>query len=216
MITQSFIPEKLKDFEYYKQKLPVYLQNSFSFQEHFRIIYDSMINIENGSMILLNLVRIFDNDYLEYARVNVEEYNENELDALDLIGGLFGVNRHLSVTYTYNGVTTTESLSLNNEEFLILIKGQIIKNYCDGSYEQINNYYKDVGLNMYVQTSDSEVATANVYLDKTPVLDNVDKLFLSGLLLIKSMGIQYRTTFLDVSRLLTWDVSKWDVGQWGI
>ena len=35
--------DKLKDWQYYYKKLPLYMRNSYGIQEHFRMIFDFMI-----------------------------------------------------------------------------------------------------------------------------------------------------------------------------
>ena len=225
MITQSILNETLRSFDYYKNKLPIYLQNSYGFLEHFRIWYDLLVSDNNKGVvgnadIFLNLLQIFDENYLQYLKDNIEDYDDNESDILDKIGAIFGVTRHFEVTYAD---ASKEQLNLNNREFLILIRGQIIKNYCDGSMEQMDYYYKTLGLDMFVQTSGTP-ATAYLYLATTPgyeYSDNMNKMFLGGMLKIQSAGIRYIETFIDLARLLIWDSTNWstndvDGGQWTI
>ena len=77
MITQSIIPQKLQDFEYYKSKIPLYLQNSEGFQEHFRIWYDLLVDgVVKNADILLNMLLIFDKDYLSYLHSIDEDINQ--------------------------------------------------------------------------------------------------------------------------------------------
>ena len=215
MITKSIIPQKLQDFEYYKSKIPLYLQNSEGFQEHFRIWYDLLVDgVVKNADILLNMLLIFDKDYLSYLH-SIDEEIESDgyvCDILDKLGSIFGVNRYFKVTYEEAGQPITEQLQLDNEEFLILIKGQIIKNYCEGTRQQIEEYYKSVGLQIYVQTDSTSEATANLYLtvgtggSSYDYSENIRKMFLGGMLRIDSVGIKYQEAFIDVSRLLFWDI----------
>ena len=229
MITTSIVPDKLKDFNYYINKLPNYLQNSFGFIEHFRIWYDILVkDVINNADIFLNLLLLFDKDYLTYLQSIDEEMSPDDItcDILDKLGNLFGVSRYITVEYEEAGVKKKESLILNNNDFLILIKAQIIRNYCEGTREQINEYYKSVGLEMYVQTDALEKATANMYLttgsssSSYNYSENIKKLFLAGQLRIESMGIKYTESFLNIDRLLFWDTineagtTGWDGGQW--
>lgn len=215
MITQSIIPEKLQKFEYYKSKIPIYLQNSEGFQEHFRIWYDLLVDgVVKNADILLNMLLIFDSNYLNYLHSINEDIKPDGYvcDILDKLGSIFGVNRYFKVTYEEGGIDKTEQLQLNNEEFLILIKGQIIKNYCEGTRQQIEEYYKSVGLQIYVQTDSTSEATANLYLttgtagSSYDYSENIRKMFLGGMLIIDSVGIKYQKAFIDTSRLLFWDV----------
>lgn len=219
MITTSILNEKLKLFDYYKNKLPLYLQNSEGFQEHFRIWFDLLVGNDNKGLVgtadtLFNLMQIFDKDYLTYIET-LDDYDEHTMDMLDKLGALFGVNRILQVTYTQDSSTITEQLNLTNAEFIYLIKSQIIRNYCEGTREQINGYYKDIGLEMYVQTTG--IATANLYLVKNDnIPQNVIKLFLGGKLHIESMGITYEYLLIDFENLLLWDTRNWDEGEWAV
>lgn len=79
MYTQSILNEKLQSFDYYKNKLPLYLQNSYGFIEHFRIWYDVLTG-EQGVVkfadYLLNGLNIFDEDYLNF----VGQYSSDGVD----------------------------------------------------------------------------------------------------------------------------------------
>ena len=146
MYEESILPKKLRTFNYYYNKLPLFLRNSYGFVEHFKIWYDLTYNNDNKGIVnigdlLLYLLNIFDKDYLETINNMEDSDNGNASDILDKIGLLFGVSRKFSVNYLEGAQTVHEELSLNNEEFLILIKCQIIKNYCNGSEIQIQDYY---------------------------------------------------------------------------
>ena len=160
------------------------------------------------------MLLIFDSNYLNYLHSIDEDIKPDGYvcDILDKLGSIFGVNRYFKVTYEEAGEDKTEQLQLNNEEFLILIKGQIIKNYCEGTRQQIEEYYKSVGLQIYVQTDSTSEATANLYLttgtagSSYDYSENIRKMFLGGMLIIDSVGIKYQKAFIDTSRLLFWDV----------
>lgn len=227
MNTNSIVPDKLKDFDYYKQKLPLYLQNSYGFIEHFRIWYDMYVGtgeyagIIHVSDVLLSLLNIFDDDYLDYINNMPESNSGTQSDILDKIGNLFGVKRQFSCTYFDNYNYITDELILNNEEFLILIKGQIIKNYCEGTYEQIEQYYNSTGLKICITTSELSNAESHTYLittDDSDYSDNIKKMFLAGMLRIESMGIKYIDIYSNFSGLLRWDSGVvnevWDAGVW--
>lgn len=198
---------------------------------------------------ILALLNIFDDDYLDkLAQLSDDEYeslldtNGFDLldtdgetllstsddssvfvsDILDKIGALFGVKRSFSVTYADSLTTITKELTLNNSDFLILIKSQIIKHYFDGSYAQSRDYYDSVGLRLFVTTDMSSIATANLYLLKSANYDeyseNIEAMFLAGLLTIESMGIQYYQIVVDLESALWWDsdifAQSWDNGEW--
>lgn len=228
MLKSSVLHEKLQSFDYYFYKLPSFLQQSEGFVEHFRIWYDILVgmhDVRNNTGVvgsadtLFNLLNIFDqeiddngniiNHYLEYVNSLPDSEEGYASDILDKLGSLFGVKRSFEVTYTNQEGLQRRCLHLNNHDFLILIKAQIIKNYCNGTYEQIKRYYESVGLFVYITTS-TEPATSNVYLISvtndavyTPSED-VQAMFFAGLLTIQSMGITYRHALVSLDKLLIW------------
>ena len=40
------LPEKLKSWDYYKEKLPLYVRNSYGIKEQFYILYGLMIELD--------------------------------------------------------------------------------------------------------------------------------------------------------------------------
>lgn len=231
IINDNFYPQELLEFEYYVKKCPLYLQNDENFLEHFRIWYDLLAgtNQENGtvntSLNILYFMNIFDNDYLE--NINKLKDDSLKIDILEKLGNLFNVKRNFSVTYTENNQIKNESLNLSDEEFLLLIKSRIIKNYSNGSYQQMREFYDKAGLQIYYKSEQS--GSVNIVLlvsDGTlsyNYTDNVKKMFKAGLLTIQSMGIQYNHTITDYNVLLIWkenddgsviDATGWDVGVW--
>ena len=228
----SFVPDKIKSYEWYYNKLPLYLKNSYGFSEHFKIWYELLISGDKNGIVnvgdtLLYLFNIFDENFLQTI-ANLPDSGATEgncgtvSDFLDKLGYLFGVIRNFSVTYKNdNNENVTEDLSLNNEDFLLLIKAQIIKNYCEGTYEQIKGYYNSAGLDVFLITTE-DGASAHVYLGATPDSTkyslNVEKMFKSGLMRIESMGITYTEGVRALDWFLTWDSTKakeyWDAGVW--
>lgn len=228
----SFVPDKIKSYEWYYNKLPLYLKNSYGFSEHFRIWYELLISGDKNGIVnvgdtLLYLFNIFDKNFLQTIG-NLPDSGATEgnygtvSDFLDKLGYLFGVIRNFSVTYKNdNDEDVTEDLSLNNEDFLLLIKAQIIKNYCEGTYEQIKGYYNSAGLDVFLITTE-DGASAHVYLAAPPHSSkyslNVEKMFKSGLMRIESMGITYTEGVRVLVSFLTWDSTKtkeyWDTGVW--
>lgn len=228
----SFVPDKIKSYEWYYNKLPLYLKNSYGFSEHFRIWYELLISGDKNGIVnvgdtLLYLFNIFDKNFLQtianFPDSGATEGNYGTVsDFLDKLGYLFGVIRNFSVTYKNdNDENVTEDLSLNNEDFLLLIKAQIIKNYCEGTYEQIKGYYNSAGLDVFLITTE-DGASAHVYLAAPPNSSkyslNVEKMFKSGLMRIESMGITYTEGVRVLVSFLTWDSTKtkeyWDTGVW--
>lgn len=243
----SILNEELKSFEYYKSKLPMYLQTSYGFIEHFRIWYDLMMSnaynkgVIGTSDLLLALIEIFSPNYINKIRDlpgsgSESEYDYGDVsDFLDKLGKFFGVSRRFSCTYDNEGVLTTEELVLDNLDLLVLIKAQVIKNYCEGTYTQMKSYYEDAGLYVAILTNMSiDYATANLILQEVPEAeatgnigrysDNIKKMFKAGLLGIESMGIQYIYSVAPLNAFLIWHQdgdpvatnNEWDEGVWWI
>ena len=205
--------EKLKSFKYYLDKLPRYLQESPTFPEHFRIWVEFLNGIDKAGDDMLGMINIFDKDYLK-------KYGDRCEDLLDMIGQLYGVTRNFSVTYTLNNVETTDTLALTQDEFLLLIKAQIIKNFFNGTYEQITQFYTDANLPILMLSMGDGICIAYLYQIKG-ISDtaNIVSMFRAGLLTIESIGIAYQHATIQLDDLLIWDdteepISKWDEGEW--
>lgn len=223
------IDKELLNFQYYYNKLPLYLKNSYGFEEHFKIWFDLLSSMDSNEDNIMRFFDIFNKDYLNY----IDELEGEGSDILDKIGKIFNIKRNLSVPYLDGAEKVTKFISLNNKDFLTFIRATIIKNYCDGSFEQVNNFYSNINLPIiYIGTNNP--ATVNIVMLKTQgedaVSEEVQTLFKGGLLNIKSMGIIYSNyTIVDFDSLALWDsVQKtytnayvnnnkgWDGGQWGI
>lgn len=224
------IPKKLQSFDYYRSKLPLYLQNSEGFEEHFKIWYDFLV----GSYDEITESRTDNNgvigsleEVLRAINVFSDDFPIENSDMLDKLGSIFGLSRYVNLTYSDSeGLHENESIVLSNDEFLLLIKAQIIKDYFDGSYVQAKEYYENANL-FIVTKNDTSPASLLVYLNNIPdsqysYSENVQKLFLAGKLNIKSMGIKYNYAIQDLNSVLIWkntdgaDVHGWDGGQWAI
>ena len=191
--------EKLLDWKYYFNKLPVYLQNAPCFPEHFKIWYELLTNINSFSDDLLGLLNIYDEEYLD-------KYNDKCSEFLDYIGALYGVKRHFSVNIDgieiyidLESTSPTRTLRDNNKDFLILIKCQICKNYNDGTWSQIKQYYNDAGLTIFSYSVASNPANVNIYLQNSETSSQVNSMFLGGLLTVQNLGI---TQNLELSSTL--------------
>lgn len=204
-MANSITPNELKQFEYYVRKCPLYLQNCENFIEHFRIWFDFLVgNASNNGIVgtgdtLLNYMNIFADDY----PVN------DATDLLDKLGSIFGLKRNFK-----SGGTV---FNLDNADFLLLIKATIIKNYSNGTYAQMKEFYKQAGLNVVFKSESA--ASVDVYLvtipgSATAYSSNVETMFLKGLLTIKSLGIGYDFKTTTAGTFLVWDKSNWNEGVW--
>lgn len=226
MWTHSILPDTLKSFDYYLHKVPMFLRRSESFMEHFKIWFDLLNGgqTEYSGIIptadcLLYLMNIFDDSYLSF--VNSLEDNDSGAvsDILDKFAALFGVSRIFSVTYKNDDdEIVKEQLELNNKDLLTLIKAQIVKNYCNGSAAQIEEFYDAVGLKVFVVTTTSN-ATAFLQLvdirGSIEYSDNVKKMFKAGMLRIDSLGISYDDSTAELTGFLEWDAPPASAQGWG-
>lgn len=206
------IIDKLKDWTYYKYKIPIYLRNCYGIQDHFQILFYQLTTLDNVEDNIFDALDVLNSDYentIIRAYDSSESYDKFEF--LDILGKLYGVNRDFNVSYTNDKEIITKKLHLNNHELLNLIRCRIIQNNFDGSYEQTRNFYDMINMPIYIFQGDAP-ATAYVILSTTypdgtiaTFTDNEKALFLSNLLTIKSMGISYITNIQDVSSLAIWD-----------
>lgn len=237
----SVLVEKLKSFDYYKNKLPMYLQASDGFISHFEIWYDLLVGQNKNGVVnvcdtILNLLNIFDADFLnELITIEGTEVSEEhpygvKSDILDKLALFFGFSRKFSCKYTENQQEFTKELDLDNEELLLLIKCQVLKANYDGTYEQYKSFYKDIGLELLVLTKDEYPLTVDLILAKIDGAkqgekgyhsENVNIMFKSNLLRVESLGTMYNCSIVDLSSFLVWDDSDanpkvWDKGTWSI
>ena len=218
---KHLIPLTIREFRYYERKLPLYLRNDDCFVEHFRLWYELMMGEGDDNMgiaisefkgvsptsdLLLYLLNIYDKDFLSIIS-QLKDYDDT-CDLLDMIGNLFGLRRTFSLEYYETATSTTKTaatVSLTDKEFLILIKAQIIRNYCDGTYEQVMQYYADAGLQILPVYNSTYDASVDAYLSKgKDVTPNIDKLFKGGYLTIEHLGIRYTYTITEIVNCLVW------------
>jgi hypothetical protein len=163
-------------------------------------------NVSPTSDLLLYLLNIYDKDFLSIVS-QLKDYDDN-CDLLDMIGNLFGLRRTFSLEYYETATSTTKTaatVSLTDKEFLTLIKAQIIRNYCDGTYEQVMQYYADAGLQILPIYNSTYDASVDAYLNEDKdVTDNISKLFRGGYLTIEHLGIRYTYTITETVNFLIW------------
>ena len=212
------IINKLKSWNYYKEKIPLYIQNSYGIVEHFKILFDLLVQMDLTEDDVLYGFNILDASYLTFINNLDDSDTKDSSDILNKIGLLYGVTRTFDVDYIENNETKTASLHLTNSEFLKLIKARIIQNNYAGSYIQSREFYDKMNLPVYLFQS-ANSAEVYVYLDASvPLTENEEKMFLANLFTIKSMGITYITSITEVVSLLIWDSTSefrcWDKGRW--
>lgn len=240
MTERHLIIEKLRTWDYYLTKLPLYLRNSWGIDEHFHMLFELLQQLEENGAQLLFGFNVFSDEYSEYMNQfgnsnylvasNNLECSENvttqsgtsyDFDLLEKIAEWYGVTRYFDVEYVENLVIIKKQLKLTNEELLKLVLAKIILNNFNGSYEQIRELYNKINLPIYVLTSISSPGHVILYMDASRisnVTDNIKDLFKSGQFTLPSMGILYSTDIVDISSLALWDSinsqQEWDTGLW--
>lgn len=216
--------DKLRAWEYYYKKLPLYMRNSYGIKEHFEIVWNVMMQLEWTQEDVLDVMNLLQNDYIDDVIAKYDDINGYDFTFLDMIGSLYGVNRSLNVQYVdnYTGDTIHKKLYLTNKEFYMLIKARIVQNNYDGTFEQARAYYENIGLPMYMFTG-TNPAECYLYLGfNDNVTDNIRDLFMANLLTLKSVGITYIRYQIDISKMAIWagkddtanNNNSWDVSVW--
>ena len=201
------IISKLINYDYYLNKLPLYLQDSSTFPEHFKIWFELLTNVDSYGDEQLNLVNIFDVNYLNNYGNICDEF-------LDLLGKLYGVARNLIVNI--EGIQSP--LNLSQYEFLILIKAQIIKNFWDGTRKTLEDFYYNSKIPIVSITDDSAMCRNILVLNYYTGWErnsNLHKLYKAGFLTIESLGIY--NTYADYDETLEigiWGQSRWSQARW--
>ena len=136
-------------------------------------------------------------------------------DILDKLASLFGVSRQFSVTIE----DEKKQLNLSDNDLLILIKCQVIKNFFNGTYEHLMRCFEIVNLPVMPLT-DTQPAHCKMYMllqDENEVSQNVKDMFLSGMLSVESMGIYYTYAIQIAQNIAIFDslssTAVFDVGQ---
>lgn len=210
------ITERLKQIDYYKHKLPMLLRNSYGYEEELQVLFEVLTQVDATADDLLKGIDIFSESY---------DITGDESDILDKLASLFGLARTFS--FYYPDPTTSEQIrcdaTFNNRQLITLIKARVVQMNFDGSREQAQAYYKNVKLPIYILTDQTTRGTCKVYLNKSEVqgldVELLEKVFLSGLLTIKSMGIKYTHVVAeDLTGLLIFGSdntnSVWGAGRW--
>ena len=215
------LPEKLKNWDYYKEKLPLYVRNSYGIKEHFYIIYGMMIELDKNEIEICDCFNLLQKDYEHNVIEKYDALDGYDFEFLDMIASIYGVNRYLDVSYTdKDNKVVRKTLKLTNQELYTCIKARIIQNNYDGSYKQAIEYYRSIGLSVQMFFDPTEAAKCDIYLDVSVSSDsdNIRALFLAGMLTLKSVGITYNEMIVSFDNAGVWDGTeshgKWDVATW--
>lgn len=211
----DLIYAELKEFKYYQRKVPLFYQNSYGFLDMLKSMF---IPIRQGIKAMEDLLYgryIF--DYTYPAWINMLDGNEDGTvsSILDHFAAYYGLNRILFVG--------NEELHLNNDELLLLIRAQVIKNNFDGTARQARQFYaRALGdYNSAIISSTTGSAQATLWLvdgsiSSKPITENMKKLFNNGFLTIESLGISYTYQYKKISSgAAIFDQSLFDNSEFG-
>ena len=213
------IIEKLRTWNYYLNKLPLYLQNSWGIDEHFYMLYELLTQLDNASGEILKCFDVFNSDFANFMLSTSD--NIYSFDMLEKLARIYGVNRYLDIEYTENLVVYKKQLKLTNNELLTLLLSKIILNNFDGTYEQLHELYNKINLPIYIFTNISLLPTVYLYLDSSrlsTVSENILDLFKAGYFTLPSLGIKYECVAINISAIASWNSVEqkqfWNEGLW--
>lgn len=186
------LDENLLTFDYYKNLTPMYLQQSYGFLDMFKIYYDLGFAENEETTDNLSII-----EFIEKLFNSLDVYSKNvNKDVLYKLCNFFGISKNVRVQfYDYTAEKwVTKNLSLTDDELLLYLKCKIIQNRYDGTAKMANDLYDRVGLPIFMVTRTNNEAYCQVWLlmyDDTQFSQNIQELFLSGLLTLKSVGVRY-------------------------
>lgn len=223
MLTKSILREEIQPFSYYDSLIPMYLKQSYGFEDMIKMWYDICFakREEDSSSItstiddLFNCFNIYEfsteidyRSYIQFISELIDAAADN-FSLLDMLADFFGVSRYLSVEVEGE----QHDLVLTNAELVTFIKSQIIRNNFDGTLGQFNLFYKSIGLPVIGLFDDNESGGGNeaichVYMllaDTDQISENIQLLFLAGLLSVESLGIRYTYNISSASNIAIFD-----------
>ncbi len=213
------LKQKLLDYDYYYNKLPLYLKNSHGYWEHFEIWVKLLNVFDSFEDELLELFDVFNDNYMSDVVSKYSSSTAYDFEFLDILGSLYGLQRTFNITYeNVQKETVTEAFHLNNEDFLLYIKSYIIKANYKGTYEEAREYYEKIGLIVYLLNTNSS-GYCVVYGDTEFMSEDVKRLFLAGAFNLESMGIVYTILEAQLEHLGYWGSTGEELtthNQWNV
>lgn len=218
------IAEKLKTEKYYLDKTSMFLKNSYGITDHFSMLITILNLVDETADKLFHSFDITkDENYVYLQSLKQEPWSTTEtIDLLDKIGALYGITRKMNVKYVDPqdaSHTIEETLTLNDDEMWLAIKGQIIKNGYDGTFGQAKAYYKKMKLSTVLMTESqlNQLICSPILIDEGDISiegtnhviiisNNIKKLFLGNVFTIESMGVNYLPLIFKLSEFALYDV----------
>lgn len=185
------LKEKLLNWKYYQDKIPLYLQNSYGYSEHFKILFDLLTVYDNEGDKLLQAINITNTG-------EVGTFNCSEI--LDNFAILYGLNRQM--------IINNELLTFTDDELIKLILVKIIQINFDGTRKTFLDFYNKYFGNQLKFYLDKYLTYRINVISSFEENSNLDKVYkYTDLLFIDLIGIQfYRYTLnVDVENIAKFD-----------
>jgi hypothetical protein len=199
------IRKDLLDFQYYLNRLSMFMKESYGITEQVEIFYQQLKRVNEEYDYFF--------DQLDIFNVQNKELPSNYVSSLiDKVAAIFGCYRH----FTINLEGTDIDINLTNEDFITYIKCQIVKQNFDGTREQLKRIYTTIEEKETIKSEDSLDLILVYMLNPTPentlqctiywvnftdYSENLQKLFLAGYLTIESMGVLYNRLLQNIDTL---------------
>ena len=201
------IRKDLLEFQYYLNRLSMFMKESYGMQEQFEIFYQQLLQVNNQFVYLFDQLDIFNTQDKELLDTWVSKL-------IDKIGAIFGCYRKFTIIINEK----YEELNLDDYDFIIYIKCQIIKQNFKGTREELSYIYSTFDDGKVTKGLLDLVMVYVLYQTQVPLLlnsvqcniywsnysqysDNLRKLFLAGYLTIESMGILYNRITQNIDGL---------------
>lgn len=191
------IREDLLDLRYYLNRLSEFMRESYGISGQ----------METFTALLEKANEAFDEifEQLDFF------HKAPEGSMLDKIAAIFGCQRRFTIAVQSQvsplQISSYEQVDLSDEELLVYIKTQVIKQNFDGSRETLQKLYSTYvdgkiqpGLTDLVflyMTENDEEGVCTIRWDKPDASPNLSKLFFNGYLTIESVGVLYRRYIED-------------------
>ena len=200
------IREDLLEFKYYMDRLSMFMKESHGIKEQVEIFFQQLAKVNE----------ILDEYFseLDIFELNGEKEATSSSAILDKLGAIFGCYRRFTVSVPAQGTVTAHNtdVELNDNEFALYIKCQIVKQNFNGTREELAKLYTTYEDNRKIEGALLPLTFIYVLYQTTtgasPVLNsvqcqiywsdsenydsqNLKELFLAGYLTIESMGIRY-------------------------
>lgn len=190
-MADTLINSQLLDEKFYLQSMSLFLKNSYGMEDRCKMYVNILNNVVDTSEELFNRLNIFyydistKKDYCDLNGINKSSTSDRYLD---LIAGIFNINREFEIRYTNpGGSRIVKNIKLDNYELMLYIQAIATKFIFDGSYEQLHYFYNGTSLLNYdLYYGDSEARYTNTDLC---ILTNNTTKFLP----ITNLGIKYKT-----------------------